>query len=127
MEEKKSRVIIESPYGGDVQKNIEYARACLKDSIQRGEAPIASHLLYTQEGVLDDDVPQERELGVGLGFQWLDVCDMHVFYLDLGWSKGMIKAYELSLSRGKRRPYKLVLRRMNPEKLEIGQVSYGNI
>lgn len=39
------KVILESPYAGDVEKNIEYARLCLKDSLLRGESPIASHLL----------------------------------------------------------------------------------
>ena len=46
------RVIIESPYAGFVKRNEDYARECLRDSLMRGEAPIASHLLYTQPGVL---------------------------------------------------------------------------
>ena len=41
-----------------------YARACVADCLRRGEAPIASHLLYTQPGVLDDDVPEERAQGI---------------------------------------------------------------
>ena len=45
-------VVIETPYSRDVEANTEYARACLLDSLRRGEAPIASHLLHTQ--VLDD-------------------------------------------------------------------------
>lgn len=61
------RVIIESPYAGDVELNAQYARECLRDSLTRGEAPIASHLLYTQPGVLDDAVPRERALGIEAG------------------------------------------------------------
>ena len=38
-------VILESPYSGDVEANLEYARSCLHDCLERGEAPIASHLL----------------------------------------------------------------------------------
>ncbi len=57
------RVIIESPYAGDVETNVRYARACVRDSLLHGEAPIASHLLYTQEGVLRDEVPEERRWG----------------------------------------------------------------
>src|SRR5690606_24498929 len=49
---RKPLVIIESPYSGDVERNTEYARSCLLDSLRRGEAPIASHLLHTQ--VLED-------------------------------------------------------------------------
>ena len=41
-------VIIESPYMGDVQRNIAYAQQCMGDSLKRGEAQFASHLLYTQ-------------------------------------------------------------------------------
>ena len=40
-------VIIESPYAGNVEENEEYARKCLRDCLMRGEAPFASHLLYT--------------------------------------------------------------------------------
>ena len=64
------RVIIESPYAGDVERNLRYARAAMKDCLHRGEAPYASHLLYTQEGVLDDDVPGERKLGISAGLSW---------------------------------------------------------
>ena len=30
-------VILESPYAGDVPANVAYARACLRDSLMRGE------------------------------------------------------------------------------------------
>jgi hypothetical protein len=76
------RVIIESPYAGDIERNVNYARLCLKDSLSRGEAPIASHLLYTQEGVLDDTIPAERSLGINAGLAWIEVADKHVFYTD---------------------------------------------
>lgn len=82
-------VIIESPYAGDVEANIEYARKCVKDSLSRGEAPIASHLLYTQEGILDDNIPSERQWGIDAGLAWRKVADVSVVYLDLGISKGM--------------------------------------
>lgn len=83
------KVILESPYAGDIKKNIKYARLCVKDSLLRGESPIASHLLYTQKGILNDDIKQERQLGILAGLEWLKVADMHVFYCDLGISKGM--------------------------------------
>jgi len=83
------RVILESPYAGDVENNIKYARECVKDSISRGEAPIASHLLYTQEGILNDTIVEERQLGIDLGLAWKDVAEGHVFYIDFGISRGM--------------------------------------
>ena len=84
-------VILESPYAGDVEANVAYARACLLDSLRRGEAPIASHLLYTQ--VLDDTVPEERALGIAAGLAWRAVPGvLPVFYIDRGWSRGMLAA-----------------------------------
>ncbi len=82
-------VIIESPYAGDVEANVEYARACVRDSLERGEAPIASHLLYTQPGVLNDDVPSERRQGIDAGLAWRRVADASVVYTDRGVSSGM--------------------------------------
>ena len=94
------RVIIESPYAGDIDSNIKYARQCVKDSLMRGESPIASHLLYTQEGILDDNIPDERQLGIDAGLAWKSVADKHVFYTDYGYSAGMRYAYHEALMSG---------------------------
>lgn len=88
------RVVLESPYAGDVERNLKYARECLKDSLTRGESPIASHLLYTQEGVLNDEIKEDREKGIHAGLDWLSVAEKHVFYVDYGISKGMSYAFE---------------------------------
>jgi len=82
-------VIIESPYAGDVDFNLRYLRACMRDCLVRGEAPYASHALYTQEGVLDDTDPAEREHGIQAGFAWRSAAQATIVYLDLGISKGM--------------------------------------
>ena len=86
------RVILESPYAGDVAANVAYARACLRDCITRGESPIASHLLLTQPGVLDDGNSAERNAGIAAGHAWmrLGVCDAVVVYEDRGLSSGML-------------------------------------
>ena len=55
--QKMTRVIVESPYAGDIEKNMRYLRACIRDCLLRGETPYASHALYTQDGVLRDDIP----------------------------------------------------------------------
>lgn len=88
-------VIMESPFAGAVQQNVHYARLCLRDCLMRGEAPIASHLLYTQENVLDDLIPAERTLGIAAGLAWRAVAESAVFYVDRGWSSGMTAAREL--------------------------------
>jgi len=81
------RVIIESPFAGNIRENIEYARKCLLDSLKKGEYPIASHLLYTQ--VLEDTNELERELGITAGLEWGKFAKKTVVYTDLGISKGM--------------------------------------
>lgn len=91
------KVIIESPFAGDIERNLDYARKCIKDSLLRGEAPIASHLLYTQKGILDDDKPDERMLGINSGLEWLKVADKHVFYTDYGIISGMEYAIKKSM------------------------------
>jgi hypothetical protein len=80
-------VVIESPYAGDVTRNLRYLRAALRDCLRRGEAPFASHALYPT--VLDDFVEEERKLGIEAGFAVGAHLDAVVFYTDLGWSNGM--------------------------------------
>ena len=63
----------------------------MRDSILRGEAPFASHLLYTQPDILDDDNPEERAIGIKRGFQWTIVANLVAVYTDNGISPGMEK------------------------------------
>jgi len=108
------KVVIESPYSGDTKKNLAYLNLCMLDSIRRGEAPIASHKLYTD--ILNDDDPEERALGINLGFAWLKAADLVAFYSNLGFSPGM----SLSLDRLKKKivrvPYEI--RTIDPEILK---------
>jgi len=86
------RVILESPYAGNIFQrwlNRRYARRCVRHSLSLGEAPIASHLLYTQPGILDDGDPAERQWGIDAGLAWRGVADASVVYIDRGVSKGM--------------------------------------
>ena len=91
-------VIIESPYMGDVSKNIAYARKCMSDSLLRGESPFASHLLYTQ--VLDDTKEIERLTGMSRAFQWYKHADLMAVYTDKGISKGMEMGMEVAKNLG---------------------------
>ncbi len=98
------RVILESPYAAPdatgLRNNIEYARACVRDSVLRGEAPLASHLLYTQDGILDDDVAAERALGIEAGLAWLTHAEATVVYVDHGISRGMRYGIEKATALG---------------------------
>ncbi len=93
-------VILESPFAGDVEENIKYARACVRDSLSRGEAPIASHLLYTQDGILDDHKPEERQWGIDAGLAWKTVAGKSVIYTDLGISRGMEYGIKAAIKAG---------------------------
>ena len=102
-------VILESPYAGDIEANVEYARACVRDSLSRGEAPIASHLLYTQPGVLKDEVPLERQWGIDAGLAWAAVADATVVYTDRGLSNGMKYGIANAESAGRAIEYRTLL------------------
>ncbi|MEL4378356.1 hypothetical protein [Brucella cytisi] len=90
--QRPALVIIESPYGGDVERNKAYARSCLLDSLRRGEAPIVSHLLHTQ--VLDDRNKFEHKWGIEAGLAWYHVAEKCVVYSDRGISGGMIEGID---------------------------------
>lgn len=92
-------VVLESPYAGGTSLNVDYARACMAHSLHLGEAPIASHLLYPQPGILDDTVKEERTLGIEAGFAWGAHAEAAVVYRDLGLSKGMIGGILQATSR----------------------------
>ncbi len=104
------RVILESPFSGDVAKNMIYLRRCLHDSLSRGEAPIASHGLYTQPGVLDDNNPQERQWGIDAGLVWHATGVKSVVYTDYGISKGM----EYGIKKGEEHGSEIEYRQIGP-------------
>ena len=87
------RIILETPYKGsdweETEENLRFARLCLHDCFTRGEAPFASHLLCTQDGVLNDKILSERMLGIEAGFAWKAVADSTVVYVNRQISTGM--------------------------------------
>ncbi len=52
-------VYICSPYAGEIEPNIKFAKAACRYAMEQGCAPVAVHLLYSQ--LLNDAVPSERE------------------------------------------------------------------
>lgn len=72
------RIVIESPYAAPtpegIARNLRYLRACMRDSLLRGEAPFASHAIYTQPGMLRDEIQAERDWGIEAGFAWCAFC-----------------------------------------------------
>lgn len=86
---KRVPVVIESPLRGDIDRNLRYLRAAMRDSLLvHREAPFASVELYHR--VLNDQVEHERELGMNAGFLWaLKTAQRAAVYEDLGVSDGM--------------------------------------
>ena len=66
-------VYICSPYAGDTETNVQFARAACLYASRQGCAPVAVHLLYPQ--ILNDYIPAQRELGIGMGLRVLASCD----------------------------------------------------
>jgi len=101
-------VDIESPYAGNVETNICYARDCMRDSLKRGEFPLASHLLYTQPGILNDAILEERNLGIAAGKAWAEHAHLTAIYTDLGISIGMKGGIKNAEQRGRRVVYRSI-------------------
>lgn len=107
-------VVVETPFAhekGDKDRLrllLRYARAALRDCLMRGEAPFASHAIYTQPGVLDDWIPEQRAQGIAAGFAWKDRADATVVYEDLGISDGMMRGIERATSVGHAVEYRSV-------------------
>jgi len=84
-------VIIESPFSGKTfpqrDYNKKYLTACFQHSMLSGEAPFASHALYTQ--FLDDKDSFSRALGIKLGQVIMARASFIAVYCDLGISPGM--------------------------------------
>jgi hypothetical protein len=91
------RVYIASPFRGanveETRQNIVYARLCMLDSLERGEAPYLSHLLYTQ---VWSERQGLRERGLAAGDAWRVAAELVAAYQDLGVTPGMQRAIETS-------------------------------
>lgn len=111
MRHNRKTVCVESPLKGDLPKNLEYARQCLRYVLDKGHAPFASHLLYTQ--VLDDRVKWQRDKSLNAGIDFGRLCEERWFFTGLGMSEGM----------------KLALNSANEvgQHIEIVHLEYGSI
>ncbi len=98
-------VLLESPFSGDIQANEEYAWKALRDCYLRGEAPIATHLMWTKlsdkdefngKTIISDSVNMVgfpgRVFALEAGDAIRNRVDYVVFYVDRGWSNGMTRA-----------------------------------
>ncbi len=66
-------IYVASPYAGDVEKNIAFAKLACRYVMEQRHAFFAPHLLYPQ--ILDDTDPAERKTGLKFGLRILEICD----------------------------------------------------
>lgn len=104
-EEHVKLIVVESPYGSDdqaeIDANVKYVRRCMSFVFDVGHAPYASHDLYTHEGVLRDEVPEERTKGMEAGYAWGAKADEVWFFMDRGFSGGMAEGMRRAMRHGK--------------------------
>jgi len=120
-------VVIESPFRGkgyhETEINILYAQACIHDSLKRGEDPYASHLFFTQKGLLDDTDPEDRNRDIYAGINWGDRAKIKAVYLDRGISSGM----ELGIAHSAEIGQEIVRRNLDCYEDFLRNVSDGDI
>lgn len=120
-------ILIESPLASPTIAGLvlhkKFARACLKDSLSRGEAPYASHLLFAQEGLINDDIPEERALGIHAGLVWGKLATKTVVYTNLGISPGMQKGIDRAIKEERPIEYRVLacVPQVFPEEIALEQ------
>lgn len=62
-----------SPYAGDIDANVRFAKDACRFVMRKGHAFFAPHLLYP--AILDDSIPHQRAIGMSMGLLMLRKCD----------------------------------------------------
>ena len=120
-------VDVETPYSGEdesqVRRNLLYARACVRNCLMRGEIPFASHLFFTQPGILDDNIPRERDIGINAGKELIESLSeiVTVVYQDLGISRGMQYGIDRAIKNGRNVEYRTLGEGWEKKELEIAR------
>ncbi|WEM34398.1 hypothetical protein [Xanthomonas phage X1] len=87
----RRNVIIITPFMAEdpalAEKMKRYAARATKDSLNKNEAPLASHLFYYS--VLNEKDPIERDIGLQSQLSWLKVADVVAVYVDFSVTPAM--------------------------------------
>ena len=102
-------VYICSPYAGDVENNVRFAKAACRYAMKQGCAPVAVHLLYPQ--ILNDAVPSERKAGIRMGLRVLASCQ------EL-WACGDIISHGMSCEIAKAGRLGITIRYLSAEQIQ---------
>lgn len=95
-------VYICSPLSGDVTGNMERARRYCRFALEKGQIPVAPHLLFPQ--FMDDLDPAERELALFMGIILLGKCSELWVFGDTV-SEGMRREINVAKKRRQRIRY----------------------
>lgn len=99
----KPFTVVESPFSAPnvdgLVRNVQYTMLAVRDSLNRDEAPYASHLFYTQ--MLDDNNQDERQLGMDAGLTICHHAEQTAVYTDYGTSRGMQYGIETANTAGR--------------------------
>lgn len=104
-------VVLESPFSGDIPRNIAYGQRIMADSRERGEIVIMPHLLWTQHHEAPEhfvsDYDTKYDIKNGGREESLEqikilrgLADKVIFYTDYGMSSGMEHGLEDCKTRG---------------------------
>lgn len=66
-------IYVASPYAGDIKKNTDFAKRACRHVMEQGHVFFAPHLLYP--AILDENQPEQRQLGLDMGLGILSCCD----------------------------------------------------
>lgn len=66
-------IYVASPLSGDIEGNIKRANEYCKFVVANQAIPFAPHAFFT--GFLNDEIPEERSIGMFLGKELLKKCD----------------------------------------------------
>lgn len=91
-------IYICSPYRGEVERNLQYARELPRIALDNDFVPITPHLYLTQ--AINDEVPEEREKGMEAGKELLKHCKYILIGSKYGLSAGMLEEIEIALQCG---------------------------
>ena len=116
-------VYICAPLKGDIRGNIEKARIYTRYALKCGVAPVTSHFFAL---CIDDDIPEERKLGMDAGLTLMNMCDeLWVFGKEL--TAGMQREFEYAKHR-----LRIPIRHLDTSEIidfmrnEEGGNAYGN-
>lgn len=94
------KIYVCSPYSGDVEKNVNFARKVSREVALGGHLPITPHLLFPQ--FISEEM--ERELAIRMNIELLIICDeLWVFGNKI--TKGMAEEIKFIEESGKRIRY----------------------